>query len=98
MTLVYILSGILLLGALSYLGIRREKQERLRFEREELARLEGAGRADDPSPAGTLPLRVPGSPSTWAPTAEIPSSGGLWSSPTPTCSSWGDRDRASPRP
>lgn len=45
MTLVYIWGGILLLGALSYLGIRREKNERLRFEREEAARLEGAGEA-----------------------------------------------------
>ena len=51
MTLVYILSGILLLGALSYVGIRREKNERLRFEREELARLEEANGADDPAPA-----------------------------------------------
>ena len=49
MTLVYILGGILLLGALSYLGIRREKQERLRFEQEELARLEGANGTGNPA-------------------------------------------------
>ena len=74
MTLVYILSGILLLGALSYLGIRREKQERLRFEREELARLSSSKLEAESSKEGDAGAGDPGPFSAWDPS---PASAGI---------------------
>ena len=55
MVLVYILVGVLVLAALSVLGISIERREKRRFEREELARLLGptrlAGNNAKPEPA-----------------------------------------------
>lgn len=59
MVLVYILAGVIVLTALSVLGIYVERREKRRFEREELARLlerpTPAGNSAKPEPAPARP-------------------------------------------